>query len=66
MNLAQKLSELRQLIALTATMESTDGAHIFARVRELALSMIEACPAPSFLDLVGELLTATPAHSTKP
>lgn len=56
MNRAQKLSELRQLIALTATIESTDGAHIFARVRELALSMIKASPALSFLDLVGELV----------
>jgi len=56
MNHAQKLSELRQLIALTASIESTDGAHIFARVRELALSMIEAKPEPSFLDLVGELV----------
>ena len=56
MNRAQKLSELRQLIALTATIEATDGQHIFARVRELALSMIEAKPAPSFLDVVGELV----------
>jgi len=56
MNLPQKLSELRQLIALTATIEATDGQHVFARVRELALSMIEAAPAPSFLDLVGELV----------
>jgi hypothetical protein len=56
MNRAQKLSELRQLIALTATIEATDGAHIFARVRELALSMIEASPSPSFLDVVGALV----------
>jgi len=56
MNHAQKLSELRQLIALTATIEATDGQHVFARVRELALSMIEAKPSPSFLDLVGELV----------
>lgn len=56
MNRAQKLSELRQLIALTATIEATDGQHIFARVRELALSMIEAKASPSFLDLVGELV----------
>jgi len=56
MNRAQKLSELRQLIALTATIDGIDGDHVFARVRELALSMIEAKASPSFLDLVGELV----------